>query len=143
MNFSRLLVVCEANICRSPVGEHLLRKLSGLEVDSAGLTAKAGEPPDPVYLDMTETLGLDLSGHRSKQLNRTHLEGSDLTLVMTPDQKRRVAEQYPEFSGRVMLLGHWIEGGISISDPHRKSIDAYREVLSQIQDACRRWSDRL
>ena len=45
---------------------------------------------------------------------------------MTGDQKRRLAERYPEFSGKDMLLGHWIDGGISISDPHRKSIDAYR-----------------
>lgn len=143
MKFSRLLVLCEANICRSPLAEHLIRHLTNLTVDSAGLTAKAGEPPDPVYLDMARTIGLDLSQHQSKPVTRELLKTTDLTLVMTGDQKRRLTERYPEFSGKIMLLGHWVDGGVSVSDPHRKSVDAYRQVFVQIQDACHRWSARL
>ena len=143
MKFSRLLVLCEANICRSPLAEHLIHKLTDLAADSAGLTAKTGEPADPVYLDMAQSIGLDLSQHQSKPVTRELLRDADLAMVMTGDQKRRLAERYPEFSGKIMLLGHWIGGGVSISDPHRKSIDAYRQVFVQITDACGRWSAKL
>ena len=143
MKFSRLLVLCEANICRSPLAEHLIHKLTDLAVESAGLTAKTGEPPDPVYLDMAQTIGLDLSRHQSKPVTRELLRDADLALVMTGDQKRRLAERYPEFSGKIMLLGHWMDGGVSISDPHRKSIDAYRAVFAQIRDACDHWAGKL
>ena len=143
MKFSRLLVLCEANICRSPLAEHLIHKLTDLAVESAGLTAKTGEPPDPIYLDMAQTIGLDLSRHHSKPVTRELLRDADLALVMTGDQKRRLAERYPEFSGKIMLLGHWMDGGVSISDPHRKSIDAYRAVFAQIRDACDRWAGKL
>ena len=35
MKFSRLLVLCEANICRSPLAGHLIHRLTDLAVDSA------------------------------------------------------------------------------------------------------------
>ena len=143
MKFSNLLVLCEANICRSPLAEHLLRSLTGLTVDSAGLSARTGDPADPVYLDMAKESDLDLTGHRSKPVTRGLLESADLTLVMTGGHRRRLTERYPEFSGKIMLLGHWVDGGVSVSDPHRRSIDAYRQVFLQIQDACHRWSAKL
>jgi protein-tyrosine phosphatase len=143
VKFSTLLVLCEANICRSPLAEHLLRSLTGLTVDSAGLSARTGDPADPVYLDMAKESDLDLTGHRSKPVTRGLLESADLTLVMTGGHRRRLTERYPEFSGKIMLLGHWVDGGVSVSDPHRKSVDAYRQVFVQIQDACHRWSARL
>ena len=143
MKFSNLLVLCEANICRSPLAEHLLRSLTGRTVDSAGLSARTGDPADPVYLDMAKESDLDLTGHRSKPINRGLLESADLTLVMTGGHRRRLTERYPEFSGKIMLLGHWVDGGVSVSDPHRRSIDAYRQVFLQIQDACHRWSAKL
>ena len=143
MKFSNLLVLCEANICRSPLAEHLLRSLTDLTVDSAGLSARTGDPADPVYLDMAKESNLDLTGHRSKPVTRGLLESADLTLVMTRGHRRRLTERHPEFSGKIMLLGHWVEGGVSVSDPHRKSVDAYRQVFVQIQDACHRWSANL
>ena len=117
MKFSRLLVLCEANICRSPLAASLLQKLTNARVDSAGLTARPDDPADPVYLDMAQTLGLDLSHHRSKPVDSRLLAGADLILVMTGGHKRRLSERYPQFSGKIMLLGHWIDDGISISDP--------------------------
>lgn len=143
MKFSRLLVLCEANICRSPVSAYLLQSLTDSRVDSAGLTARVGEHADPVYMDMAQTIGLDLTHHRSKPVDSHLLAEADLVLVMTGGHKRRLSERYPQFSGKIMLLGHWIDGGISISDPHRKSVEAYRQVFLQIQDACDRWVAKL
>ena len=76
MKFSRLLVLCEANICRSPLAEHLIHKLTNLSGRLGGLTARTGDPPDPVYLDMARDLGLDLSQHQSKPVTRELLRDS-------------------------------------------------------------------
>jgi protein-tyrosine phosphatase len=143
MQFSSLLVLCEANICRSPLAEHILRNLTGLTLNSAGLSARSGDPADPVCHKMAEELGIDLTRHQSRPVNDDLLRSADLTLVMTSGHKRRLSERYPQFSGKIMRLGHWIDGGISISDPHRKSIDAYQQVFKQIQDACDRWATKL
>ena len=143
MKFSRLLVLCEANICRSPHAAYLLQNLTGLRIDSEGLTARVGDPADPVYVDMAQALGLDLTHHRSKPVDRELLTEADLILVMTGGHKRRLSERYPQFSGKIMLLGRWMDGGTPISDPHRKSVDAYRQVFKQIRDACDRWAAKL
>ena len=143
MQFSSLLILCEANICRSPLAEHILRRLTGLTVMSAGLSARTGDLADPVYLEMAKTLGIDLTQHQSRPVNEALLRNADLTLVMTSGHKRRLSERYPQFSGRIMRLGHWTDGGISISDPHRKSVEAYQQVFKQIQDACGQWSSKL
>ncbi len=38
LKFNSILVVCTGNICRSPIGERLLRKrLPGVKVNSAGV----------------------------------------------------------------------------------------------------------
>ena len=143
MQFSALLVLCEANICRSPLAESMLRSLTALEIDSAGLTANLGNEADQVFLKMAACVGLDLSKHRSKPVDRHLLANNDLTLVMTSDHKRRLSERYPEFSGKIMLLGHWTDGGISISDPHQKSKEAYDQVFTQIQRSCEYWASKL
>ncbi len=50
----RIITVCTGNICRSPMAELMLaeaaaaEQLTGVEVDSAGITAyEAGRPIDP------------------------------------------------------------------------------------------------
>ena len=143
MRFSSILVVCEANVCRSPLAEHLLRTRTGLVLDSAGISARAGDPADIHYCELGQALGLDLERHSSKPVTRELLASNDLILVMTPGQKKRLSGRFPEFSGRIMLLGQWIGSGVSISDPHRKSEEAYRHVFDQIDRACSRWAEKL
>ena len=47
--FSSILVVCTGNICRSPMGERLLRQqLPGKQVSSAGIFGLEGHPADAV-----------------------------------------------------------------------------------------------
>ena len=50
--YQSILVVCTGNICRSPVGERLLRsRLPDMKVDSAGIAALTGEAADPVMAE--------------------------------------------------------------------------------------------
>ena len=58
MTFSKLLVLCEANICRSPLAEHLIHKLTDLAVDSAGLTASTVTRPTRSTSTWPETSAL-------------------------------------------------------------------------------------
>ena len=45
--FDSILVVCTGNICRSPIGERLLRQLlPGKRITSAGIYGLEGSPAD-------------------------------------------------------------------------------------------------
>lgn len=47
MTFDNILVICTGNICRSPLGERLLRnKLPTKVINSAGTSAMVDHPAD-------------------------------------------------------------------------------------------------
>jgi protein-tyrosine phosphatase len=95
---ARLLVVCTANVCRSPVGEAVLRhRLGGLgvtaSVASAGLpgVARPGAHADRTTAKaLSARTGLSLAGHRSSVLDPALVRGADVILTMTREHARVV-----------------------------------------------------
>ena len=81
-----LLVVCTANICRSPlVAAVLAGPLSAVPeltpVESAGLLFE-GRPADPGTVSAAADLGLDVAGHSSRVINLPLIQGAALVLGM-------------------------------------------------------------
>ena len=66
--FDSILVICTGNICRSPIGERLLRKLLPSKVvDSAGTNAMVGHSADLNACKNASLHNLSLEGHVGKQ----------------------------------------------------------------------------
>ena len=79
-------MVCEGNLCRSPLAERLLRlrtKGSDVHVTSAGVIAAVGEPIDPLAADELVRLGGDPEGFEARRLTPAMLEDADLVLTAT------------------------------------------------------------
>jgi protein-tyrosine phosphatase len=96
----RLLVVCTANVCRSPVASGLLQRALGppsttdpetWTVSSAG-TALVRAVPDANTVAAAAAVGLDLQAHVPRHLDREilHRDGADLVLTMTRAHLREV-----------------------------------------------------
>ena len=82
-----ILVVCTGNLCRSPLAaavlEHELgRRGTTATITSAGTAAPFGAQPDSRLLRVATDLGFDLAGHRSRPVERSDTQRSDLILVM-------------------------------------------------------------
>ena len=138
----RILFVCTANICRSPLAEHLCRRLLaekglvGVEVASAGVLARAGTPPAETALHVARANGLDLSGHRARPLEALHLGAGDLVLVMEESHRRHVLTLAPLDPLQVRLLGRFSPGGPDeIADPYGGTELAYQECIDRLR-AC-------
>lgn len=89
----RILVLCTANRCRSPMAEAMLRlRLAELgvtaEVRSAGLYEGGLPATDHSVTTMTRR-GIDLARHRSRRLDAVALGEADLVLAM---ERRHVQE---------------------------------------------------
>ena len=141
--FDSILVVCTGNICRSPIGERLLRQqLPGKQVTSAGILGLEGRPADAAAQAVAWRHGVSLEGHVARKVTRSLLQQSDLILVMEPEHLRFIATMTPENRGKSLLFGQWLETQ-DIPDPYRKSREAFEYVFGQLGKASQEWARRL
>lgn len=141
--FDSILVICTGNICRSPIGERLLRKLlPSKQIDSAGVGALVGYPADESAIRVAEKYNLSLDGHLAQKFTVAMGRHYDLLLVMEQHHLEKVSRIAPEVRGKTMLLGHWMNGK-EIPDPYRKSDEAFDSVYKLIDQCCNLWAEKL
>ena len=101
----RVLIVCVGNICRSPMAEGLLRARirhrPGFQVSSAGVGALVGHPADPLAVELMAARGIDITGHRARQVTQEMLAAVDLVLVMEKGHQDEVHRMSPQSRGKV------------------------------------------
>jgi len=138
----RILTVCTANICRSPLAERALaRALPGVEVGSAGLEALSGMPADALAVAAGAQHGLELGEHRARQLAGWMCQQAELILVMELRQQRALEERFPLACGKVFRLGHY--GGFDVADPYGHSRVAFDAACAAIERGVADWAPRI
>jgi protein-tyrosine phosphatase len=133
--FTRILTVCVGNICRSPMAEAELAtrlRVRGVEavVESAGLGALTGKQADPMARELMLARGIDISGHRARQLTPDLVRSFELILVMELEHQRAVEGMLPTARGRVHRIGRW--GNFDVPDPYRRDHAAFERALELI-----------
>jgi protein-tyrosine phosphatase len=144
-----LLVVCIGNVCRSPMAEALLRaRLPGVDVRSAGLDARDGQPADPHAVELMRARGLDIAAHRAHRVPPGLASGADLILTMDAGQRRRLEHRLPAMRGRVFTLGmpdsfNGRVPGFDIPDPYRGPRASFEHCLRLIERGVDAWCARI
>ncbi len=140
--FSKILVVCIGNICRSPIGEVLLKKYTTDKIiTSAGISAVVGSSADPKAEIVAQENDLTLVGHRARQLTKEICRENELILVMEKEHLSAVYRIEPTARGKVMLFGHWISK--EVGDPYQKNTEIFRYVFHQLDEAATNWARAL
>jgi protein-tyrosine phosphatase len=149
--FGNVLIVCHANVCRSPAAERLFRAHAGrlgrkqagpaIEFRSAGLFAADGDDIDPVMVQLLAERNMDASTHCSRQLDTRMARNADLILVPERRQIAAVEELDPVSRGKVHLLGKWEDS--EVADPHGGHEIAYRESFGLIERLVLGWLKKI
>lgn len=141
-----ILVVCTANICRSPAGQIFLRdSLQGqrVSVDSAGTLALDGNAADKTIQElMVERGHPEIVGHRSRALLPHHLTTYQLILCMDRSHLEKVHQMSLSTVGKTMLFGRWAEGK-EVEDPVGRSLETYSNCLENMYTYSRQWARKI
>lgn len=146
----RVIFVCTGNTCRSPLAEAIARAsgtrrgLTDVQFESAGTSAWDGAPASDGALLVGLERGLDLNGHRSRQLGRDLVDAADLLLAMGPHHLERI--EALGGVGKSFLLTQYASHGReerAIADPFGGDLDAYRIAVDELTLEIERVFDRL
>jgi len=144
-----ILVICTANICRSPVGEALLldrlhrRGLDGWKVTSAGTWAQAGLGAARYSQELMAELGIDLSKHRSRMVEKSHLDEADLVLCMELGHAEALQVEFPENGSKVHLISEMAGKNHNVADPFGRLLEMYRAMISELTEIVDSGLDRI
>ena len=151
----RVLFVCHANVCRSPMAEAVFRHLveeaglrSSIEIDSAGVMAMDGSPPHPLTVAACAAHGVVASG-QARQLFRDDLFSSDHVLLADASNLRRLERMMnpsafgpsPGTRATLRLLGELDPTasrgrGLDIADPIGKDAEAFDRCYDRVRRCC-------
>ncbi len=144
--------VCTGNICRSPMGEFILRDLltdAGLEdfvtVDSASTsTYEIGNPADPRTVAELRRRGHDGTGHLAREFRPEWFAHTDLVLAADEghvralrrwartDLEREQVHLMREFDPAAVAAGT-----LEVDDPWYGDDDDFVRCFDEVEAACR------
>lgn len=134
-----VLLVCTANICRSPMAEAVLRA-QGLfgHVESAGVHAgPRGQPVDARAARALLKRGYELGRRwRSRPLPLEQFDRFDLVLAMEQEHLQALRERCPaHLQGRLHLFLDFVPGraGGEVPDPYFGSEQGFEHVLDLLE----------
>lgn len=142
----RIMTVCTANICRSPVAQiflsHFLHHLP-VEVHSAGTLAITGNYADQTMQTLLRDKGYShIDGHRSQALMPSLISKYDLLLCMEDTHLNWITQRSPIATAKVKLLGHW-DNKRQVSDPIGQERSEYERSVEEIEHLSAQWAKKL
>ena len=146
---AHIVIICTANICRSPLVEALLRrKLNALGhtswiVSSAGTWATQSRPAARGSQRIAQREGLDLSNHIARMVNDEIMAEADLVLVMTKGHKEPLQIEFREARERVFLLSEMIDKSYDVVDPYGGPDEGYEDMFIEVRMLIEKGIDKI
>ncbi len=138
MSRPHILVVCTANICRSPVAEILLRtKLSAVgladwTVSSAGTWAEPNHTAAPFSIALMAERGLDIRAHRSQPVTEQLMQQADLVLCLETGHAKTLRRDFPAQQYKIFTIRQMVGKRGSVRDPYGGSRRQYERMVDEV-----------
>ncbi|MBS0632236.1 MAG: low molecular weight protein arginine phosphatase [Verrucomicrobia bacterium] len=140
-----IVVVCTANICRSPMAAGLLKHalaaepepLRSLKVVSAGVAARGGETVSENSVIALKKVGIDIAAHISQPLTQAMLDEALVVLCMTESHRAMIRLQAEPPPKNLFLFREFMpqRGYKEIADPFGGPIKLYEASRDEMVEA--------
>lgn len=144
-----ILIVCTANICRSPVGAALLQRRLGergmedWSVSSAGTWARMRRGPARHSLKVAADRDLDISNHQSEMIKAEHLRDADLVLCMESGHVEALQAEFPQYGHKIYLFSEMTGKQYDIADPYGKTLPEYEIMARELEHLTEEGLERI
>ena len=146
---AHIVIICTANICRSPVAEALLRdRLSkrGLDewtVSSAGTWAMQVRGAAENSIQVASEYGLDIQDHEARMVEEQYLSEADLVLCMETGHAEALRAEFADQAYKVYLLSEMSGRAYSVSDPYGEPLISYQRMAAELARLIDNGMDRI
>ena len=137
----KILFVCTANICRSPMAAAMFNALAEegalpFQAESAGTAALEGRRMAENSLAALEEAGFYPKPNRARRVSEAMIEEAELVLAMTPQHVATLRRLGGEPPRGIHTLPEYATGaaGVGIPDPYGLTMAAYRNTLRQLYE---------
>jgi len=130
-----IVIVCTANICRSPMAERLLSHalaaekppLNQLKVISAGVAAGHGHAATDHSITAMKKVGIDLADHVSQPLTQEMLDRALAVLTMTETHRALIQIGFERVPEHMHLFREFMntDADSEIPDPYGQNFNNY------------------
>ena len=123
---TKILFICHGNICRSPMAEHIFRRMAreagrGADFDITSAATSNEEIGNGIYPPAQRVLrahGVPFTAHAAHRVTREECERNDLILVMDRNNLRNMERMFgTRFSEKTRLLMTYAGEARDVSDP--------------------------
>lgn len=140
---TRVVFVCQGNICRSALAEIIFKSESNLPVRSIGLDTKTGKEANPRMVKTAKDLGFDLTVHRATNIDDFKFKETDLLVCMQPEHIKMLNGL--GLRNQKILLGAFHNSifRIRIPDPYSANDSYMRNCAEIVIEATKLLSEKL
>ncbi|MCP4356760.1 MAG: low molecular weight protein arginine phosphatase [Chloroflexi bacterium] len=134
----QILLVCTANVCRSPVVAALLKQRlqeQGYDdwvVKSSGTWATLSRSASQYSIELMAERNIDIYNHRAQMIDESLLRESDLVLCMAEGHVEALQIEFSTYRTKIYTLSEMVGKRYSISDPYGGPRSAYEDMVAEV-----------
>ena len=109
-----VIFVCTGNICRSPMGEGILKAMVEktkfkdiFSIQSAGTLNLGPVPTHDFSIKIADDNEIDLSSHRAKPIDEKIIDEASIIFCMAMDHQHYLQKHFPRYKHKFHLLKDW------------------------------------